>query len=354
MSVSPSSLRLSKGESSRLNISVSPENAYVSISSDNPDVATVNSYGVVTAEGNGKATITVSVGNLKTTCVVVVEPPYIPVSSIALNYNTLNLYAGESRTLKVLVNLSNKKTTTEKKVKWTCDNPAVTVSSTGEVTVASKVKPGVATITATCENKSASCQVNILSGKPKTKAGAVDMGLSVKWASSNLGETGLASEPSDVSDFYAWGELATKTNFVWNTYKWREGPIFHYHNNAKSLETEDDVASWKLGEGWRIPTYEEFKELIDNCKIKPKIQNHVTGLLFTSKITGNSIFFPATQETREGYTSYYVGYYWCSDMSNTRPWCACLTFRALLDAPNYKLVENHDPHEGCSIRPVME
>ena len=355
VSVSPLFLHLSKGETSNLKISVSPEDAYVSINSDNPNVATVNSYGFVTAIDNGKATITVSLGQKVAKCVVEVKPPYIPVTSVILNYNTLNLYPGETAKLKFLANLSNGKTSRDKEVNWVSDNSSVTVSSTGEITVAPKSRTGTATITVTCEDKTASCIVNILSGKSKTKVGAVDMGLSVKWASSNLRETGLAREPSDVGDYYAWGEIAAKAKYDWKTYKWKEGSVFRYHNDGnRRLQTDDDVASWKLEEGWHIPTHEEFKELLDNCKIKPKIQNHVTGLLFTSKITGNSIFLPATTQTREGYSDYYLGNYWCSDMSYNKPWCVRLTFRALLDNPDYELIENPDPHRGYSIRPVKD
>ena len=48
---------------------------------------------------------------------------------------------------------------------------------------------------------------------------AVDLGLSVKWASFNLG----ASKEYEYGDYYAWGETATKDNYDWASYKWCTG-----------------------------------------------------------------------------------------------------------------------------------
>lgn len=49
----------------------------------------------------------------------------------------------------------------------------------------------------------------------------VDLGLCVKWAACNLG----AESPEQYGDYYAWGEIETKTNYDWTTYKWCKGKI---------------------------------------------------------------------------------------------------------------------------------
>ena len=62
-----------------------------------------------------------------------------------------------------------------------------------------------------------SCE--ILSGdEPGDTKGAVDLGLSVKWATCNLG----ASSPEQSGNFYAWGETTPKTKFTWDNYKWTQ------------------------------------------------------------------------------------------------------------------------------------
>ena len=363
VSVSPFSLHLSKGESSRLNISVSPENAYVSITSDNPDVATVNSYGYVNAIDNGKATITVKLGQKVAKCFVEVEPPHIRVSSLMLSSNTLNLYAGESTTLRVSGRMLGGTITEDIQVNWTSDNPDVTVSPTGEITVASKAQTGMATIMATYDDKSASCKVNILPKKANDKE-TVDMGLSVKWASSNLGENGFERSSKDAGAFYAWGETETKSRFNWETYKFEST---HYSKNriakynskdkVRRLEMIDDAASRKLGGRWRIPTSSEFKELLDNCDVTLKKQKGVRGLLFTSKINGNSIFLPVTQHIYDPAhgANYFAGAYWCADNGNLNYakifWVKISPDRS---TPYISYDDSRERCEGLAIRPVTE
>lgn len=362
VSVSPFSLHLSKGESSRLNISVSPENAYVSITSDNPDVATVNSYGYVNAIDNGKATITVKLGQKVAKCYVEVKPPHIIVSSLMLSSDMLNLYAGESTTLRVSGRRLSGTITEDIQVNWTSDNPDVSVSPTGEITIASKAKTGMATITATYDDKSASCKVNILPKKAYDKE-VVDMGLSVKWASCNLGEDGFERSSKNAGAFYAWGETETKSRYNWETYKFEsthysKNRIAKYNSKDKirRLERIDDAASRKLGGSWRIPTYSEFKELLDNCDVTMKKQKGVQGLLFTSRINGNSIFLPITQHNYDpahGVNSF-TGEYWCANTEGANNaavfWVRVTPKRS---TPEYSM-SYRERCEGLAIRPVTE
>lgn len=160
---------------------------------------------------------------------------------------------------------------------------------------------------------------------------AVDMGLSVKWASSNVG----VETPEDYGDYYAWGETETKSEYRWSTYKFAtnsSGPFSKYNtdntygpvDNKTVLDPEDDVAHVKLGGSWRMPTDAEWAELRDtvvNCTWIWTTQNGVNGSLVTSKKTGNSIFLPAT-----GYRSYYGvfskdtnGCYWSSSLNTGYP-----------------------------------
>lgn len=125
----------------------------------------------------------------------------------------------------------------------------------------------------------------------------VDLGLSVKWATCNLG----AKKPEDEGDYYAWGEVKRKSTFYdASTYKWCDGA---YNNITKyspdidgktNLELVDDAANKNWKGNWRIPTDAEWKELIEDCMWKFTKQNNKKGYLITSLINGNSIFLPTT------------------------------------------------------------
>lgn len=131
----------------------------------------------------------------------------------------------------------------------------------------------------------------------------VDMGLSVKWASFNVG----AGHPGETGDFYAWGETTEKStysdeNYIFSTpsgynkyyYGFSEDGIFRADGRTV-LEPEDDVAVQNLGDKWRIPTIDEINELKDEnkCTWEWINQKGMDGYLVTSKITRNSIFIPA-------------------------------------------------------------
>ena len=112
---------------------------------------------------------------------------------------------------------------------------------------------------------------------------AVDLGLSVKWASCNIG----ASTPEHSGDYFAWGEVESKESFTFGnskTYGVAMGDI--------SGNDEYDAAAAVWGHGWRLPTAEEQQELLDNCSWVWTMQNGVNGMVVTAA-NGNSIFLPA-------------------------------------------------------------
>ena len=143
------SLSLTAGDSQTLSATVSPSNATnqkLIWSSDNEQVAKVDSNGKVTAVAKGAATIIVQTedGNKTAFCTVSVKEKQttIDVTGISVNPSTITLALKKTKTLKVTVTPSN---ATNKTVTYTSSNAAVaTVSSTGTVKA---VAPGVATIT---------------------------------------------------------------------------------------------------------------------------------------------------------------------------------------------------------------
>ena len=116
----------------------------------------------------------------------------------------------------------------------------------------------------------------------------IDLGLSVKWASHNVG----ANSPEEYGGYYAWGETEEKSNCSEDTYKWNNNGSYTDIGSEIS-GTEYDVAHVKLGDNWRMPSEKEIQELIDNCKYEWVTYKGVKGCKFTSKKNGNSIFLPA-------------------------------------------------------------
>ena len=104
--------------------------------------------------------------------------------------------------------------------------------------------------------------------KPKPiPKNCVDLGLpsGLLWAKSNMGTT----DPKEIGDYYAWGETSTKKEYHGDNYKhYTKGDLKKYYEKdwKTVLELEDDAARAILGVGYRIPTQEDWQELLDNCK----------------------------------------------------------------------------------------
>lgn len=167
---------------------------------------------------------------------------------------------------------------------------------------------------------------------------AVDLGLSVKWASCNLG----ASQPFESGSYYAWGEVAPKDHYEWETYKHcnkSEKAITKYYpedkqfvndgcffDNKAKLDKADDAASKNLGGKWRMPTKEEFKELKEKCQWQWLSGNGRNGYIVKGP-NGNSIFLPAAGDGyKKRHPSMYghvYGYYWSSSLDASSPAYAC-------------------------------
>ena len=154
VTITPSTLNLATGETATLTVSVEPEGATYEVewSSSDETVATIVD-GVVTAVGEGTATVTAVVGDDSATCVVTVETP---IESITLDKTELEMVKGDTETLTVTI---NPETAKEVKVTWSSsDEKIATVDETGKVTA---VGAGEATITAKAGGKEATCKVTV-------------------------------------------------------------------------------------------------------------------------------------------------------------------------------------------------
>ncbi len=378
-------LPLTVGVSAPLNYYIDPWNASdksVTWSSSNTSVATVSSSGLVTAMAVGSATITVTTndGRKKATCLVTVNEEVVPVNSVRVDKTSLTMTEGDTQTLTVTVVPDN---ATDKSVTWSSSNAFVaTVSSSGVVTAKTA---GTATITVTTTDGGlkATCAVTV----EAIPEGVVDLGLSVKWATCNLG----ASKPAEYGNYYAWGDIYPKSSgFNPKNYKWfnyvgynmpdnmseayltivkyksssgdimsetdsRLGYIMRIRDyvpdNKEQLELEDDAARWVLGDGWRIPTDEQWKELIQGCEWTASTINGISGYKVSSRTRNASIFIPCagwiSGDNIIDQNSY--GDYWSSSLSGFRPLVAkSVSF----GQSGIKNREGWYRYDGLSIRPV--
>lgn len=158
----------------------------------------------------------------------------------------------------------------------------------------------------------------------------VDMGLSVNWATCNIG----ASSPEGYGDYFAWGETFSKSCYNIFTYSFTGENIYldytkyigdiranEQNKNDNKLELIDDVANVQWGKPWRIPTSNEIEELVNSCDWVLDERNGVKGCWAISRINGNKLFFPLAGQFKgdEFMGEGMVGKYWASEIDYS--WC---------------------------------
>lgn len=195
-----------------------------------------------------------------------------------------------------------------------------------------------------------------------SKLDYVNLGLNVVWATCNLG----AENREDVGDYFAWGAIEKTNEYSWASYKYCNGssssltkystPQYGwqgYWDYYQTLLEQDDAAYVTYGEGWRVPTIEDFNELIDNCTWRWTILNGVSGYKISSKKPGYNdryIFLPAAGY-KDGSSVDFIGidgYYWTNKNYSDRPYVANdLHFNS-----NSILIKGDNRCLGMLIRPV--
>ena len=221
------------------------------------------------------------------------EPQPIKVTGITLNTTSLSLVEDETADLVATI---SPKDADNRTVIWSSSNGSVAGVNNGKVTA---LKAGSTTITAKSDDGgfTASCSVTVSQSDGHE---AVDLGLSVKWATCNVG----ASTPEGYGDHFAWGETSPKSEYTWSTYIWCDGSssVMTKYNTSSyygtidhktQLDLSDDAARANWGGKWRMPTKAEQDELQTDCTWTWTTQNGINGHRVTSKKNGSSIFLPA-------------------------------------------------------------
>lgn len=217
------------------------------------------------------------------------------------------------------------------------------------------------------------CDPSTVGGTIATASEAVDLGLSVKWASWNIG----ANSAGEAGAYFAWGEVqAGKENYNWSSYWWmqdgedEEEHITKYQtednkrtadwyavnfigDGKTTLEKADDAAAVNWGGTWRMPTQAELQELCESCTWEWKEEGgfadgSLAGYLVTGP-NGNSIFLPAAGDCYSGLGS--NGCYMSSNLGSSDIGSAYANFLSF-NSSDYSASWNSIRNSGMTIRPV--
>lgn len=180
----------------------------------------------------------------------------------------------------------------------------------------------------------------------------VDLGLSVKWATCNVG----ATKPEEVGKPFAWGETTSKgwSNFNQSTYKYWDSETqtwtkYCSKDGKVTLLPDDDAATVNLGKPWRMPTYEEIQELLWKSTWTGEKLNGVTGQRIVGP-NGNSIFLPIVPSYENGGDrGNGRSYYW----SSSRYEGSDNNIYILYFGNGRRSWEFFDRYDGMYIRPVQ-
>ena len=177
----------------------------------------------------------------------------------------------------------------------------------------------------------------------------VDLGLpsGTKWAKANLGGT----NPQDLGQYFSWGNVTGHAkdsgyDFSQTTYNGTTGAGLM---GGLSTSSSYDAARNIKGYPWRIPTYDDFLELLSYCRAQWTSVSGQAGMRFTSNINGNSIFLPAAG-FYNGSTLQYLGtygYYWAATLNNATNACY-LDFNS-----TYAYMYNFARYNGMPVRAVQ-
>ena len=193
----------------------------------------------------------------------------------------------------------------------------------------------------------------------------VDLGLSVMWATCNVG----ANSPMEDGVCVAWGDTKPSKKYLWSTYvHGKKNALIKYNDNADNgkngfvdnqirLTSDDDIAAVEMGGRWRMPTAEELNELYDKCicvlnKLEDKLHFIIIGP------NGNSIVLPlalSKDDSDPDYGTYGGLYlYWSSTLSylglSSCAMCISLDYH---NKPLFK-IGHCDRYIGAYIRPVFK
>ena len=313
------------GETLQVGAIVLPENASdksLSWESSDENVVTV-SDGIVKAVGPGEADVSATSTNGKSDSFHVTVPePVVAVENIVFEAVDVVMPLGGAPLTELVFEPAASEYAHATEVVWSSTNENVVAIDDEGRAVA--VDYGTSTVTATLGELSATATVTV---SQEADGKGVDMGLSVRWAVCNVG----ATKAPEYGDLFAWAETEAWYNgksVSFMAYKWSDktdqyGNTYTKYTWADQnfiIDLEDDAAYVNWGQKWRMPTEEEYKELIDKCEwIKGTRKLDGTDINGYTAVApcGARIFFPCVEGWMTGaYTGVFFlndqGIYWTS------------------------------------------
>ena len=181
------------------------------------------------------------------------------------------------------------------------------------------------------------------------KVNAVDLGLSVLWADCNIG----GDSESPIGGLYGWADPSGEKTSQ-NVKDYLEIVGGTYVKTPQNISgTRYDIATAKWGKEWRMPSKDNWKELVEKCKWTKEKSFHVNGYRVAGP-NGNSIFLPNTGiRFGEAISNTDAGYYWTSEMALGDRECACYYY---FDEEKYNdIVSTRNyVYSGRAVRPVCD
>lgn len=156
---------------------------------------------------------------------------------------------------------------------------------------------------------------------------AVDLGLSVKWANMNIG----ATLPEDAGVIFSWGKTGTSASMDWHEFALSTLKNQGYIDANNNLCPTYDTATQIWGNGWRMPTKDEWQELIDKCAWKKVTKGGYSVYLITGP-NSNFIYLPQR-------------FFWTSTAG---------TNESYYFDDNYKRIYERGRNDRLNIRPVRK
>lgn len=340
--------------------------------SDNPDAIKVNArknggaYVRATKSGCSATITATSVSNpaVHASCIVTVkeqtttEPDKIGVESITIESTYMQRAPGSPFYLKAAAHPDN---ANYYDFEWQFEDGYLTVTSSRydvDLISLSAIPLKMGTIPVTIIDKisgaSATCELNITYKQPLNAYRWVDLGLSVLWAECNCYSGPSGIKPSNWSNF-AWGETETKSNYTISTYAYSAPGQAANENGV--LKLDNDACRQVMKAEWRTPSDDEYQELFDSCTWTETTYGDVNGMLGTSRVNGETIFFPYT-----GYQNGTIndiaygnrGYYWTRNIDiNYQNYVKCALIYKKYNGTIVTDVDIQYGYFGMAVRGVL-
>lgn len=364
------------GETLQLEATITPDNASnknITWESSDESIASIHD-GEVKAINGGTAIISAisEESGMSASCEVTV---WVPVTSISIEKKYYFASFGDEIIINPTILPEN---ASNKNFYWSFSSPDIIEDVDGRIKAK---KSGYVSLTAISEDgeKQASTSLRVFGTGIKDGYPYADLGLSVMWATYNVG----TNTPHGWGDRFAWGETTPKEDYTWANYKfmkegyadrnyitkytqddgrwsidgiWWDDDWNFIGDGITQLEPEDDAAIVHWGGNWKMPTSSEMIELYNNCYFSLVDTEDLHGYIYTSKINGESIFFPFIGDPVEWYPKgvRYFGYYWSSTLYYY-PFFAYSSEISYYETNNFTWIgwTYQERYQGFAIRPVI-